>query len=84
MNRVDWKSRRARGNSTHTHTHNIESIFFAELKSCIRAFYLKGWLLVVLQEPKHVQPQLFWQAWQGGRLFGLESGQHGGPDGGGT
>ena len=37
-------------------------------------------LLVVLQEPKHVQPQLFRQRRQAPRHFGSESTQHRGPD----
>ena len=43
-------------------------------------FIWKGWLMVVFQEPKHVQPKLFRQARQRGRLFCSESAQHGHPD----
>ena len=37
-------------------------------------------LLLVLQEPKHAQPQLFWQPRQARRPFGSESSHHGGPN----
>ena len=41
--------------------------------------FKRRWLLA-LQEPKHVQPQLFRQPKQARRHFGSESTEHGGPD----
>ena len=41
--------------------------------------FKRRWLLA-LQEPKHVQPQLFRQPRQAYRLFGSDSSQHRSPD----